>query len=251
MHDPDAPGADRPREWLAVPDPEEERTWLFDVSFLTSAWTCIYGSGCPGIEDEPDVEGMIGCCSHGAYLDVDEDEALVRRAIAAMDPSEWQFHAEAERIGDPLFVDDDGNLRTRVVDGGCIMLNRPEHSSGGGCALHQAAMRRGESIHDWKPGVCWQAPLRREDMHDTAGHVWSTIREWKRRDWGEGGLDFGWWCVEDHGAFVGAEPVYRSCQEDLEALTSPAVYGEMRRLLDERQATTWLPLPTRREAHTA
>ena len=28
------------------------------------------------------------------------------------------------------------------------------------------------------------------------GYVVSTIREWKRRDWGEGGDDFHWWCTE-------------------------------------------------------
>ena len=241
---------ERPREWLAVPDPEEERTWLFDVSFLTSPWTCIYGSGCPGVEDEPDVEGMIGCCSHGAYIDGEDDERLVRAAIDAMEPDEWQFHAEAERLGGPLYVDDDGDLRTRVVDGGCIMLNRPGHPSGGGCSLHQAAGRRGESIHEWKPGVCWQAPLRREDLVDTAGHVWSTIRERKRRDWGEGGLDFGRWCVEDDGACVGDRPVYLSCGEDIEELTSPEVYAELCKLLGERSSTSWLPIPVRRRAAT-
>ena len=41
-----------------------------------------------------------------------------------------------------------------------------------------------------------------------------------------------------------------SCREDLEALTSPAVYAELRRLLDERDGTTWLPLPVRREVTT-
>ena len=43
---------------------------------------------------------------------------------------------------------------------------------------------------DWKPEVCWQLPLRREDLRTDDGHVMSTIGQWDRRHWGEGGLDF-------------------------------------------------------------
>ena len=32
-------------EWVSFEDPEEDRTWVFDVTFLLSAWSCIYGTG--------------------------------------------------------------------------------------------------------------------------------------------------------------------------------------------------------------
>ena len=44
---------------------------------------------------------------------------------------------------------------------------------------------------DWKPSVCWQVPIRLEHSTDESGHLTSRLREWKRRDWGEGGADFG------------------------------------------------------------
>ncbi len=59
---------------------------------------------------------------------------------------------------------------------------------------------------DWKPLVCWQVPIRLEHSTDESGHVTSRLREWKRRDWGEGGSEFGWWCTEEPDAFVGSEP---------------------------------------------
>jgi len=229
---------------LSIEDPDEERTWLFDVSFLVSNWTCIYGRGCPGIEEEPDPAAQLGCCTHGAFLTGDDDVALVRKAIAGLGAGEWQLREEAEALGGALWRDDDGWWRTRVVDGACVMQNRPGHAAGAGCALHQAAAARGAPLADWKPEVCWQAPVRREDTEDANGHVWSQIREWKRRDWGEGGADFGWWCIEEEMAYVGTEPVYVALEEDLVNLTSQAVYDQLRALLDSRAATTWLPHPT-------
>ena len=68
---------------------------------------------------------------------------------------------------------------------------------------------------DWKPDVCWQVPLRLEEFTEDDGHVVSFVREWKRRDWGEGGADFHWWCTDDSKAFVGDHPVYKSLKEEL------------------------------------
>ena len=87
-------------------------------------------------------------------------------------------------------TNEDGETTTTLADDACIFLNRPDFPGGAGCALHAAALRRGESFLDWKPEVCWQAPMRRVDETDTYGHVTSTVREWKRRDWGPGGLEF-------------------------------------------------------------
>ena len=84
----------------------------------------------------------------------------------------------------------------------------PGFASGKGCALHSAALAEGERFIDWKPEVCWQLPLRLEHHYDDNSHLVYTLREWKRRDWGEGGADLHWWCTDGPEAFVGHEPVY-------------------------------------------
>ena len=40
-------------EWVSFDDPEEDRTWVFDVTFLLSRWRCIYGQGCQGVLTGP------------------------------------------------------------------------------------------------------------------------------------------------------------------------------------------------------
>ena len=127
-------------------------------------------------------------------------------------PDQMQFHAKATpggflRPGEP---GEDGApvTVTRLVDDACIFLNRPGFAGGAGCALHIGALEAGERPLDWKPNVCWQVPIRLEHATDENGHLTSRLREWKRRDWGEGGAEFHWWCTESPEAFVGAEPVY-------------------------------------------
>ena len=63
-------------EWVSFEDPDEERTWVFDVTFLTSNWSCIYGQGCPGVLTGPAPELEHGCCSYGAHF---VDKADLRR----------------------------------------------------------------------------------------------------------------------------------------------------------------------------
>ena len=51
MADPQ-PAPDDLHEWLSFNDPDDDRTWVFDVTFLLSAWTCIFGHGCKGVLTE-------------------------------------------------------------------------------------------------------------------------------------------------------------------------------------------------------
>src|SRR5581483_6297011 len=99
-------------------------------------------------------------------------------------------------------------------DGACIFLNRPGFARGSGCALHSAALAHGERPMDWKPDVCWQLPLRREDQSDSAGHVTSIVTQWDRRHWGDGGAEFAWWCTEAPEAFTGTVAVYESMVDE-------------------------------------
>lgn len=230
-------------EWISFEDPKEHRTWVFDATYLRSNYMCIYGCGCKGILDKPAPELEQGCCSYGAHFVDDDDVENVKKYFERVEPKHMQFHAKALkkgylRDGDP---DADGKptTMTRLVDDACIFLNRPGFEGGTGCALHIAADDNDERMMDWKPQVCWQVPLRLEHSSDESGHVTSRLREWKRRDWGEGGADFGWWCTEEPDAFVGAEPLYRSSKNEIVELVGASIYDEMVKLLERSQ---WVPL---------
>ena len=60
-------------EWVSFEDLKRERTWMFDVTFLESNWTCIFGNGCQGVLTGPTPELVQGCCSYGAHF-VDEKD---------------------------------------------------------------------------------------------------------------------------------------------------------------------------------
>ena len=123
-------------EWFSFEDDEEDRTWVFDVTFLASAWTCIFGNGCLGVLTGPAPEMVQGCCSYGAHFTDEEDVARVKAAAAELTAEEWQFKAKGSN--GVTKVDKDGDTVTRMADGACIFLNRPGFQAGPGCALHQA-----------------------------------------------------------------------------------------------------------------
>jgi hypothetical protein len=237
-----APRPDDLHEWISFEDPDEDRTWVFDVTFLLSDWTCIYGRGCQGVLTGPAPELAHGCCSYGAHFIDDEDIAEVEKAVARLGPHQWQLRKKA-RKGGWLTTEGDGTRITRVIDGACIFLNRPGWTTGPGCALHQAALAEGERPLDWKPDVCWQLPLRLQEHTDEHGHVTSTLREWKRRDWGEGGYEFHWWCTDDHEAFVGRAPVFVTMRDEIVEMVGAHVYEMLARLLKDRRKRAVLPHP--------
>src|SRR5262245_21047241 len=155
-------GEDRPddlHEWISFEDPDEDRTWVFDLTFLSSNWSCIYGHGCQGVLTGPAPELHEGCCSYGAHFIYDDDLATVEQAAARLTDANWQFRKRGRKRGF-VSVDDEGTRTTRVVEGACIFLNRPGFAGGIGCALHIAALEAGERPLDWKPDVCCQLPLR-------------------------------------------------------------------------------------------
>ncbi|CAN5717960.1 MAG: hypothetical protein ACR2HP_04300 [Ilumatobacteraceae bacterium] len=231
------------REWISFEDPQEQRTWVFDATFLRSNYRCIFGAGCLGILDEPAPELGQGCCSFGAHFVDEEDVADVVAKFVRLRPDQMQYHAKARRGGflRAEAVEGGGDVTvTRLVEGACIFLNRPGFSGGAGCALHVAALEAGERPLDWKPDVCWQVPLRLEHSTDENGHVTSRLRDWKRRDWGEGGAEFHWWCTESPEAFVGDEPVFRASRDDIVELVGEQIYDTLVELLERPD---WTPLP--------
>ena len=231
------------REWVSFDDDTEDRTWMFDVTFLLSRWTCIFGRGCQGVLTGPAPELVQGCCSYGAHFTDAGDVSRVEAAAATLEAPQWQFRRQGRSRG-VWRTTAQGELVTRLVDGACVFLNRPGFEGGAGCALHRAALDRGERPMDLKPDVCWQLPLRREDHTAADGHVTSTLSEWGRRNWGGGGEEFHWWCTEAPEAFVGAEPVYQAMADELEAMVGVPVYRRLAAWLDARHdLLTGVPLP--------
>jgi len=241
------PGGRSAHEWLSVEDPAEDRTVLVDVTFLSSAWQCIYGSGCQGVLTGPSPELAEGCCSYGAHFTDDADLARVEKAARTLSASQWQFRSKGRAPAGIFKRSRSGEVTTRLVKGACIFLNRPGYEGGPGCALHRAALERDVSPITTKPDVCWQLPLRREDRVEADGHVTTVISQWSRHHWGAGGAEFHWWCTEAPEAFVGKQPVYITLRDELVAMVGDQVYGLVASYLDDRRrkgAGKLLPHPT-------
>ncbi len=232
------------REWVSFEDEEEERTWVFDVTFLTSTWTCIFGRGCLGVLTGPAPELVHGCCSYGAHLVDKADRRRVESAAATLTDEEWQHRDLGVKKG-VIKKNEHGELVTRLVDDACIFLNRPGFPTGPGCALHQAALARGRPPLELKPDVCWQLPLRREDEVGDGGHVTSTVRQWDRAHWGPGGAEFHWWCTESPEAFVGRRAVYQEMAAELSAMVGERTYQRLAAHLRARARSVarGVPLP--------
>ncbi|MBA3655572.1 MAG: hypothetical protein H0W70_15420 [Actinobacteria bacterium] len=240
---------DDAHEWVSFEDPDEERTWVFDVTFLLSNWECIFGRGCQGVLTGPAEEMVQGCCSYGAHFTDKKDVRRVEAAALTLTKGDWQFHKQGRQRG-VVKTNKDGEVVSRLVDGACIFLNRPGFPGGPGCALHRAALDRGERPLDLKPEVCWQLPLRRDDVTRDDGHVVSTIAQWDRHHWGAGGLEFHWWCTEAPEAFNGTKPVYRYMADELTEMVGAKVYADVVVYLERRTAAaTPLPHPVVRARH--
>ena len=229
---------DFPREWIEFVDPGDPLGLVrADLTWLLSSWTCIYGRGCEGV-----VEGRAddGCCSHGAFYADDEDQARVEGFAGQLTSKHWQHADTGRRLGVSETDELDGEpaLRTRTVDGACVLLNRPGFAGGAGCALHALAERIDLHPLQTKPDVCWQLPVRRTQEHvDRADDVQvlvTTIGEFDRRGWGPGGEDLHWWCTSSPAAHVGADPLWVSYAPELTALLGGPAYAELARLCARR-----------------
>jgi hypothetical protein len=227
---------DFPREWIEFVDPADEEHWVrADLTWLCSRWTCIFGRGCHGTIAG---QASTGCCNHGAYFTDKADKKRVTRFAAELTRDDWQLYDEGHRDGKLRFStkaeeedDDEKRTKTRVVDGACIFANREGHPGGIGCALHAYALRKGMNPLETKPEVCWQLPVRREqewiERPDDTQILRSTLAEFDRRGWGEGGHDLDWYCTSSPEAHVGGEPMYVSYRPELVALIGQKAYDEL------------------------
>lgn len=237
--DPPAPEVplDFPRAWVEFGDPSDvEQVFRCDLTWLTSAYTCIFGGGCVGIyASAPDV----GCCTLGAHFSDAEDEARVAAFVDQLDDTLWQHRPADGKVTRKRWVttDDDGERKTRtiVVDGqeACVFANRPDFAGGEGCALHALALRQGRNPLETKPDVCWQLPLRRtfRDVERPDGTTYTevSIGEYDRRGWGPGGHDLDWYCTGNPVAHVSPEPLYLTSAAELTELMGAQGYAELTR----------------------
>ncbi|MDP9240965.1 MAG: hypothetical protein M3O55_10065 [Actinomycetota bacterium] len=231
-------GLDFAREWVEFADPDDaEHVIRADLTWLLSSWTCIFGRGCHGVDaGRPDD----GCCSHGAFFTDGDDEKRTKRAAAELRSDRWQYHKKGRKGGVVTtdMLEGKPAKRTRTVDGACIFLNRPGFEGGEGCALHALALRTHRHPLETKPDVCWQLPIRRAQdwvkRPDGTEVLVSTVTEFDRRGWGEGGHDLHWWCTSSPEAHVAKERLYQSYAPELTALIGAAAYAELARLCTAR-----------------
>ena len=168
------------------------------------------------------------------------------RVAEALPASLWQHHSVRAELDEPTLdaltealttLDDDGDRVTRVVDGGCVFLNRPGFSAGVGCAIHLAAVASEIEPLEWKPEVCWQLPIRVEHHVDDNDHTTHFVRQWTRRDWGEAGADLAWWCSEAPEAFSGSTSVANYLRAEVVALAGEAIAQALVEHLDRRDVS--------------
>ncbi|MBL6278499.1 hypothetical protein JMF97_20270 [Micromonospora fiedleri] len=231
---------DFPREWIEFVDPADERHVVrADLTWLLSRWTCIFGQGCHGI-----IAGRAadGCCSHGAFFTDSDDEKRVRAAVKRLTPATWQhFRRGFKNWTENDTVDGKNPARrtaTQDAEGPCVFLNDADFPGGGGCALHAQALRDGVHPLEYKPDVCWQLPIRRDQdwvkRPDNTKVLVSTLAEFDRRGWGAGGHDLDWWCTSSTDAHVGTEPMYLSYGPELTALIGAPAYAKLAELCATR-----------------
>jgi len=176
-----------------------------------------------------------GCCVHGAHFSGKSDEKRVKKAVAELTPEMWQRQAEQW-----IEKDEDGERKTRVVDGACIFNNDPDFAGGGGCALHHLAAAKGVSHVETKPDVCWQLPIRRTydtvELANGDERTVMVIGEYDRPGWGDGGHDFDWYCTGNPEAHQAAQPLYLSSKDELTELLGKKAYKKLVELCDVREA---------------
>jgi hypothetical protein len=230
---------DFPREFIEFFDPANaEHLIRADLTWLLSRWTCIFGQGCHGIIAGRSADG---CCSHGAFFTDADDENRIKAAAKTLTPDTWQHFTRGFKNYTQMdSVDGDTPARRTATrpDAACVFLNDADFPGGGGCALHGQALRDGKHPLEYKPDVCWQLPIRREQdwtkRPDGSKILLSVITEFDRRGWGEGGHDLHWWCTSSPEAHTGTEPMFLSYAPELVALIGQPAYDKLATMCADR-----------------
>ena len=219
-----------PVEWLTFPAPDDEhRQFRVNVSFLLSAYRCIFGCGCPGIFNRGKPTDL-GCCAQGVEFTDDEDYEHVAARVAEL-TLEDADHLVQIRDRGWYSTKQGAPFKTRKIGGACIFANREGGPTGKpGCAFHHLALRTGRHPADTKPEICWSVPLNfsDEDAVEPGGRETTIVSAFTADAWG-GHLD--WWCIDTPDAYTATEPVYQTFELELRKGMGDPGYDRMVELL--------------------
>lgn len=233
---------DFPREWIEFYDPADAGHLIrADLTWLLSRWQCIFGAGCFGVNESDPAQG---CCTHGAFFTDSDDEKRVRGAVRRLSRDTWQHYRRGfEQWTELDTIDGESPARRtalRTEGGPCVFHNDPDFPGGYGCALHHQAVRDGVHPLEYKPDVCWQLPVRRDQewitRQDDTEILFTVLGEFDRRGWGSGGHDHHWWCTSGPEGHQGAQRLYESYRPELIALIGEPAYERLAQLCTARLA---------------
>ena len=143
----DEKGLDFARAWVEFPDPaDDEQVFRCDLTWLTSRWNCIFGSGCQGIQAG---RADDGCCTLGAHFSDEDDEKRVAGHVARLTPEIWQFHDVGTR--DRLDPRSTRTASGRPAAGRAPASSRTGPGSRAARAARCTSWRCGRAASRWRP----------------------------------------------------------------------------------------------------
>ena len=130
-------------EWISFEDDHEQRTWVFDATFLRSQLELHLRRRLQGRARRGRHRAAPGLLQLRRALRRRRRRAdRRRRAAVRLEPTALAVPQEGPQASGVLDRPRTAATTTRLVDGACIFLNRPGFAGGAGCALHSAAARR-------------------------------------------------------------------------------------------------------------
>jgi hypothetical protein len=237
-------------DWLDVAIPahgdNDEYTISCHMNWLMSNWECIYGRGCPGlfgIQDSTHPDDT-GCCVDSFYFADKDDYKRVEARMKELTDEDWdvELRRHVEKHGWARIFNDDPdefNGKGKVFERGCVFQNRNGGSAGKpGCAFVQMSKRIGGDHIDVMPTVCWQLPLRFNDINDDGAYM--TLGPWDIEEWGEtdetGTMDWhcSWWCVDAPDAYIGEGVVWKTMEREIRRTIGDFEYDIIDKAIRER-----------------
>ena len=223
---------------------DEDRTWVFDVTFLTSNWTCIYGNGCPGILDDPAPELEQGCCSYGAHFTRRRRPGQRRGEGRAARPRTSGSSRRRARSAVRSTSTTTARRSAASSTAAASSSTAPASPAAPAAPCTAAALRRGRVHHRLEAGGVLAGPAPSHRRH-------RRLRPRHRRRSGSGSAATG---ARAARSSTGGAPTatgglrrpragVEACEEELVAMTTPAAYAASASYLAARADAGESPAP--------